>query len=721
MDSACLNLDSVPTTENHSNEFIAVDSQSKKDDSGEPVSAISKSGRSKFLKETTQSAMHGLNKFTSQIKKPTRRKVSPIKWFPRKNMDSYLKRKIKMLQEVDGLNLTLDETLGDSNPHYSRVLKEKMAVREAAHKAMKARKAALVEASWCRILRAARIQCKEAEEKMYEAEKAAAEAFEAAAAMGVIMYDTPNCPQKTYKMETSSSCGGGSTTHTITTSFETEFEVDKEVAAAVKTALVRLASCSSLREDDFKELLRKISQNPECDTNVAPLEISSECESENVSELDQAPRKSDFSSHILDCKMLDLHMRQTTSEKETKIEDLMHERLRGLKEEELSSLATIVATCGLNAALAEVGNGKVHDANSSAVPSFVSSLNLPRRMSSATNLHNGRKQVESELPSLDKFLVKHVTKLEREVLEAKNSRKNKEKELGLDTSKTTTIEEKVDFQDEKVAPSLETMQTKPPSSEVVEEKTRNKKLQARQTFVSHKEVVSAFPSLDKYLVKHVSRLEKEVQEAKNRRKLEPLQPPSEESLMETKGKENVNMPRNMEDSLDKILVKPVHRLEREKMMAVLAESNYNNQRQNKKQLDNHTSDCQSLDEIFVKHVSRLEKEKMRSKPENNLKRSEKKFHSVVNGGGDGGGLGEILVKHKSRLEREKLLCSQESENENKSFQTRREAREKDDLQSAWGGLSLGDSMRPRLSKLERDKAAWIKAEEEERKQILSEI
>ncbi|XP_031739910.1 uncharacterized protein LOC101216997 isoform X2 [Cucumis sativus] len=601
-----------------------------------------------------------------------------------------------------------------------------MAVREAAHKAMKARKAALVEASWCRILRAARIQCKEAEEKMYEAEKAAAEAFEAAAAMGVIMYDTPNCPQKTYKMETSSSCGGGgSTTHTITTSFETEFEVDKEVAAAVKTALVRLASCSSLREDDFKELLRKISQNPECDTNVAPLEISSECEPEDGSELDQAPPKSDFSSHILDCKMLDLRMRQTTSEKETKIEDLMHERLRRLKEDELSSLATIVATCGLNAALAEVENGKVHDANSSAVPSFVSSLNLPRRMSSATNLHSGRKQVESELPSLDKFLVKHVTKLEREVLEAKNSRKNKEKELALDTSKTTTIEEKV-------APSLETMQTKPPSSELVkegketkweggEEKTRRKKLQSRQTFVSHKEVVSAFPSLDKYLVKHVSRLEKEVQEAKNRQKVEPPPPASEELLRETKGKENVNMPRNMEDSLDKILVKPVHRLEREKMMAVLAESNYNNQRQNKKQLDNHTSDCQSLDEILVKHVSRLEKEKMRSKLENNLKRSEKKFHSVVNGEGDGGGLGEILVKHKSRLEREKLMCSQESENENRSFRTRREAREKDDLQSAWGGLSLGDSMRPHLSKLERDKAAWIKAEEEERKQILSEV
>lgn len=59
-----------------------------------------------------------------------------------------------MLQEVDGMSSTLDETLGDSNPHYSRVLREKIAVREAAQKAMEARKAALVEASWCRILKA---------------------------------------------------------------------------------------------------------------------------------------------------------------------------------------------------------------------------------------------------------------------------------------------------------------------------------------------------------------------------------------------------------------------------------------------------------------------------------------------------------------------------------------------------------------------------------------
>lgn len=65
-------------------------------------------------------------------------------------------RHICPFQEVDGMNLTLDQTLGSSNPHYSRVLREKMAAREAAHKAIEARRAALVEASWCRILRAAR-------------------------------------------------------------------------------------------------------------------------------------------------------------------------------------------------------------------------------------------------------------------------------------------------------------------------------------------------------------------------------------------------------------------------------------------------------------------------------------------------------------------------------------------------------------------------------------
>lgn len=55
------------------------------------------------------------------------------------------------------MNLSLDETLGNANPHYTRIAREKIAAQEAARKAMEARRAAMIEASWCRILGAARL------------------------------------------------------------------------------------------------------------------------------------------------------------------------------------------------------------------------------------------------------------------------------------------------------------------------------------------------------------------------------------------------------------------------------------------------------------------------------------------------------------------------------------------------------------------------------------
>ncbi|CAL9166570.1 unnamed protein product [Musa hybrid cultivar] len=108
-------------------------------------------------KDSGHSILNTVNKSTSQIKKPPHRKnVSPLNWFPRKKTDSFLKRKIKHLQEIEGMNLSLDETLGNANPHYTRIAREKIAAHEAAQKAMEARKSAMVEASWCRILGAAR-------------------------------------------------------------------------------------------------------------------------------------------------------------------------------------------------------------------------------------------------------------------------------------------------------------------------------------------------------------------------------------------------------------------------------------------------------------------------------------------------------------------------------------------------------------------------------------
>ncbi|KAM1453626.1 hypothetical protein ACFXTH_003185 [Malus domestica] len=65
--------------------------------------------------------------------------------------------------------------------------------------------------------------------------------------------------------------------------------------------------------------------------------------------------------------------------------------------------------------------------------------------------------------------------------------------------------------------------------------------------------------------------------------------------------------------------------------------------------------------------------------------------------------------------REKAAAAQQPEDQIKFFLTHKKSRDRE-LQEQWGGLSLGNSMRPNVSKLEREKAAWIKAEQEEKRQ-----
>ncbi|KAK4789728.1 hypothetical protein SAY86_017032 [Trapa natans] len=751
------------------------------------TSSASKFGKSKMVKESGQST-NCLSKISSQIRKSSRRKTSPVNWFPRKKMDSYLNRKIKMLQEVDGMNLTLDETLGDANPHYCRVLREKIAAREAAHKAMEARKAALVEVSWCRILRAARIQRKEAESLMEKAEKAAAEAFEAATAMGVIMYDRPNCPRKPSGIEMSSVKGGGFTTHTVTASFETAFEVDREVAAAVKSALVRLANCPSFsQKDEFKGLLHRISQNPEEDDGLEePLEVSPECESELGSDFKRATHDQAFYTdpNIEPEKSVQRRRQRRSARRQSiekltkeKIVDMMFERLKGLQETELSSLATTVATCGLNATLAEVEGNKSNEPG--AVIDF---SNNPRRMSScgvrnATNSYLDRfirRKMESELPSLDKFLVKHETKLERDVREARDHKMESKVEAAIvskngerkENSELPCLDKFLVKHMSKLEREVFEAKASKTSADgriqeeqigVISDSTRlseTRQTSVREVSLGHSRNLgkNEVPSLDKVLLKHVSRLEREVLEARNRRKTELVSKENINSNVTTNKEVN-------EDSLEKILIKPVHRLEREKQKALASRSNYLYQNRQKNQGEYGFNESESLDKLLVKHVSRLEREKMGLKQEEFLpkaKRNDQNKHPEEEANN---GLDQILVRHKCRLEREKEAASKlEPQEETNHLVLRRQAREKElneawggmslgnstrphlsklerslepqeetnhsvlrrqarekELNEAWGGMSLGNSMRPHLSKLERDKTAWIKAEEDERR------
>ncbi|KAJ8763568.1 hypothetical protein K2173_002451 [Erythroxylum novogranatense] len=785
MDIGCLDLGCIerPT------ETTTPDSHNSASDK---VSSASKTRKNKSPKGTGQSPLNILNRFTSQIKKPSHRKSSPLNWFPRKKVDSYLNRKIKMLQEADGMNLTLDETLGDTNPHYSRVLREKMAAREAANWAMEARKAALVEASWCRILQAAGIQCRDEETRLLKAEKVATEAFEAASALGVIMYDISNSSRKHCQIKTSTDNGGKSTTHTVTATFETAFDVDKQVASAVKSAIIKLPNCDSFNKDEFKELLRKISQNPDAANKESP-EISLELESEYGSDF-QTSQSQDFSSQDTDCKLISLDKRKRKSKKRqsleklniTKLVDMMLERLRNLKEDELASMATTVATCGLNDMLAEVESNKLYDVDSVTDHSSTQAPNFSRRVSSVNegtmrhlNLENfisgriQRKQNDPELPSLEKSLVKHMSRLEREVQEAKNNKRNgsgEKNQANTDEISNSIFNLATKTGSADPIPGLESILVKHTSKfekeieeakksgkdfpmTVSDPKANFKELAKFDGVVSGKKDVPSVPSLDKFLVKHVSRLEKEVHEAKSRRKndsiaqgrksnvikklnssmhseriidksdqVEQINVKTEETISPHVAKDEIS---DTENSLDKILVKPLHRMEREKNCTLLSESNYAYPRyQNKQKGNKYDAECEGLDKILVKHVSRLEKEKKGlslKKEDLKVNESRTKMHEQIN---EEGGLDQILVKHKSRLEREKLAAAQRPEEQPdeqiRLSQSRREARERE-LQEAWGGLSLGNSIRPHLSKLERDKAAWIKAEEEERRRATAEV
>ncbi|KAI3445905.1 hypothetical protein Pfo_002570 [Paulownia fortunei] len=748
----------------------------------ESVMSASKLGKNNKAKDAVRSSLSALNKLTSQISKPPHRKTSPLNWFPRKKVEPYLKRKIKMLQEVDGMHSTLDETLGDSNLHYSRVLREKIAIREAAEKAMEARKAAMVQASWCRILQAARIESKEAGAQLSKAELSAVEAFEAARAVGVIMNDMPpDSAQNHYKIETISATEG-STTHNVSATFETAFEVDKQVAGAVKAAFIKLAYCPSMKKDEFKELLRKISENPDIDENYNDLsDFTSECESDAGSELEAGLEKDSLNYDGASCcneefgaARLRNHKKRQESDKfnMANMVDMMLGRLRCLKEDELASLATIVATSGLNAALAETGNSKQHALSSAVenpclkVPSRMSIGGRTARNSSYRDDAQARGIADAGFPSLDKFLVKRVTRLEREVLEAKNARKKEsidgsewklditddEKLLSADNTSSTEVKVK----EGTMIPDLGRMLKKHCSKleKEIEEARMiskssdidNKKSQRAAHTVAvgrGKQDVAEIPSLDKFLVKRLTRLEREVQEARNRKKLEPTDGDS-------KGKENLDLNKienrhigtnfshdaalskaaevcefedqnhERKEEENNIFSKPDYLLQREKKEEASSRSSVGVQKHRRKDGGNGGANYESLDKVLVKHVSRLEKEKLDFCADEQMRLKLKRKDTNRGLESSEGSLDQVLVKHKSRLEREKMAAAAEQqEDSTRHSVSRRQARERE-LQAAWGGLSLGNSIRPHVSRLQRDKAAWLKAEEEERKRAREE-
>ncbi|CAN6282282.1 unnamed protein product [Urochloa humidicola] len=757
-----------------------------------------------------------------------------------------MKRKIKQLQETDGMTASLHETLGNANPHYTRMAREKIAAREAARKATEARKAAMVEASWCRILQAARIQNKTAEEVKEKAMLRATEAFEEARAMGVMMYDRPDCPHQQYEVESSSHTGGGST-HKVTASFQTAFQVDMEVSAAVKKAFVQLAnSPDSAKREEFKELLPKISQNPhltETDVNCDDKQQLGDCGDEGTSSLK-------LSKETLTGSSVPSDFNTTKVQESIDVVSIMLERLKALHEDELASLAVIVATSGLNAAL-QNERGKYHETDPANNISAGSLRSQSRRYSTAASfvdVQGPKKEIASDLPSLDKFLVKHISKLERDVQEAREASKKAtsiksmahdahrqcssvtkaaesasdlgsilvkhvsklEKEV-LEAKKNNQSIHSVEGSDKDVKASDEqsshiesefsrtrseaenkndlkgNCDSKRSSedsnhiqdfSDYVQEDKENRSLYSHQLPPSGAkgsrqggkrltrieaaklEALKSFCTvdgntvdvgLDKVFVKPIHRLEKEKREAREgkisvHKHLEkhgqstPVTGGLDDVLVKhvsrlerekldyakrtALGEGWTNVPHDQRkngnnakssESLDQVLVKRVSRLEREKMEyekrnALGAGTDMQNDKQRP---CNSAAASDSLDQILVKHVSRLEKEKIEHEKQGGMTLVKKSHAQCTDG--TAGSLADIFVKRPTKLEQAKLASAGEEKPASglNPAEERRRAREKE-LLDAWGGMGLGNSMKPHVSKIDRDKAAWRIAEAEQK-------
>ncbi|GBG89540.1 hypothetical protein CBR_g49330 [Chara braunii] len=162
----------------------------------------------------------------------TRPQPSPLRWFPRVKGESYLERKIRMLQEQEAPKLSLGGLLGGGYMHFTRLQREKKAAAEAAAKASEARKDAMVEVSWCRILEAAGVTSAEADKRADEAEARAKEAVAAAEALGLVV-DGP-C-----RSSSGTLLPGVRLKDVIISSMMSAVEVEREVVVALKAVLMK--------------------------------------------------------------------------------------------------------------------------------------------------------------------------------------------------------------------------------------------------------------------------------------------------------------------------------------------------------------------------------------------------------------------------------------------------------------------------------------------------
>ncbi|KAJ7514963.1 hypothetical protein O6H91_23G066900 [Diphasiastrum complanatum] len=688
------------------------------------------------------------------------RRNSAVGWFPRSKTTSYLERKIRMLQEKAGINASLDETLGNANLHLSRIEREKRAAAAAAHEAMETRKTALIEASWCRILKAAGIPYMSAALELQKAEKKASEALAAAAAVGVILRMNPRSPRISTETETFTGTQGSS--HTITASLETAFEVDKEVAAAVKAALILHDGHNSdminidavkmnfpdqfpdqFSERSLYERVLKKSFKDEFSQNNENLDgkFGEDCNKERISDSDGGIRKvlpeernitfSDLrevkdnkdngsppeAEHCVEMGVVDASIqsfqvlkarsiRLTCSE--TEFKNLSQE----MEDEVLMEPGKFdnKRTTWSQASLESHGSIEVCHYQDHAAAVALSEENDKLLEPLVTLMLERVKGLQlDQLSSL-------VTIVATRGLSALLKEENFEQELSAKNDKgglgDVLVKHVSKLEAEKAAAAA-----KAAAMTRVETSGDSKK----------KGVMSeSFPDLGNVLVKRLSKLEREKQAAQELARASHVAPKKAFIEEVSDGQSN--------QSLGNVLVKHMSKLEKEKQALNNLQTSFENKTKIQtessfRSMDNERNQSQwkeGLDKVLVKHMSRLEKEKLQAAAQREVPCTNKKHNSSNDLGlrsksSDRQGeekknrvqcedsLDKLLVKHISRLEKEKLHaaaqkelpCTDASSNDQELLKSLdRELDEKKKRDQHEDGL---EKVVKRMSKLEEEK------------------
>ncbi|CAM6041252.1 unnamed protein product [Sphagnum compactum] len=642
---------------------------------------------------------------TSTLRGPFRR-VTPMGWFPRgQKKESYLERKIRMLQQKEGGTVaSLDETLGAANLHVSCIEREKRAAAVAAKQATEARKAALVEASWCRILKAAGLPYMSAAMELQKVEKKAAEALAAAAALGVILGNNPRSPRLVSELDPSSNSH-----HHISTALETAFDVDKEVVAALKAAL--LQRMNDLEEAaGLMELLNATSivaaqqlVGESAASSVPPTWVDqlSEQEQDNDAnhELNGLPAPTPSCDG-------DFHVEGGAAQENPLVESMLM-RVKDLQPEQCTALATIVATRGLSDLLQEEnleqelgtktevgGGGGGGGGLGDILVKHVSRLEAEKAAALAaakSAADGGRKEqkrrlsvIVSDVPDLGGMFVRHLSRLEREKQQALESKAFEPPPVN---SVLAPVNQNIEPLEKMGVKKISRLETEKQLAAGREEKEKEF---ARRT--DRRVSMSRKLGMNESLIKHKSKLEKEVEAARARRMSHSASDNKNGSSASPpkKARNNTTFNSAPGSSLSDILVKHKSRLEREKEAAKAAELLCGQ--------TNSTSESCKAESASAAAVAATDLANKEDVEANDNVRVAKKVMQP--------GLADVAVQKLSKLEMEKQAMAQDP------WERRRPSFKAKEIEDLWAGISLGDTLKRHVSKLEQEQAAWRQAEEE---------